>query len=149
MLQSKHGVQNEWHDQEREKRNMAAPTPQFKIKKDLEWGFVRVVYAISFKWMYQLSIKNTTHRKKEDINQVKTFFLVGECNLVKMLFLLVENGTEWRHYSCWWRMWLNDDTIFVSDHWNPFHPVREPNKLTWGNLTSNSSQSLTALHLGH
>ena len=42
-------VQNEWYAWEREKRNMAALTPQFKIKHGLKQGeFVRVAYANSF-----------------------------------------------------------------------------------------------------
>ena len=54
-------------------------------------------------------------------------FVGGECDQVKTLFLLVENATKWRSYSCWWRMRPSEHIIFVSDHLDPFHPVQEPN----------------------
>ena len=122
---------------------MAALTAQFKIKCRLEQEkFVRVVYANFLKWMYRPSIK-TPHtgerlmtRSTEDIilvgrdsDRVKTLILMmGERDWVKILFLLAKTATEWRHYFCWWRTWPSKDAIFLSDHWDWFHPVQELNR---------------------
>ena len=109
------GIQNEWYAREREReRNMAALTPQSKIKGGLKWReFTRVILYNFFSSECTSQTWKCHEWRKEQrkrCNRVKKFLLLAMMNRVKTLLLLIE-------------MQYGEDVIFVSDHWNPFQPV--------------------------
>ena len=102
----------------REKRNLTALTPQFKIKYSLKWEeLVRVAYANFSEVNVQAKLVRERKQGSEDIILVD-----GKSDSVKTLFLLV--GEQDGH----------EDTIFAGDHLDPFHPVQKLKNINTNNF---------------
>ena len=89
------GEKNEWYVRERDKRNMAALTHQFKIKRCLErGGFARMAYANYFEVNVPAKHKNSTYGKKRKMRSIEDLILLGGENDRVKTFLLWENVIE-------------------------------------------------------